>query len=289
MVQNTAVCPELHFAVHNKSANRQHLPTNCQSGSESPRFPWKVHSPCSKCGLSSNMMALVTSFCGMRRPTVNRAPQVTKKGMNAFLFSAAGGREPMMHFLMSVRFPSPRNPHISITRHPFFFRDVLTAFRCPSTGRGDDGRRASSFLGQVSRFCPEKRFTSKSTAVSAAACPRALRLREHGRYSLKQCMGPKQRSTQKTRRSVKKRFIQKRFILRFCPIAECVLRQKAERTLGHASGRHGNTPLHHAAINGRGAPWPTAAIPMENPYCSCRLTRGVAYSCIPYRESLLQL
>ena len=31
----------------------------------------------------------------------------------------------------------------------------------------------------------------------------------------------------------------------------------------------------------------TAAIPMENPYCSCELTR--AYSCNPYGESLLQL
>ena len=44
-----------------------------------------------------------------------------------------------------------------------------------------------------------------------------------------------------------------------------------------------------------GEPWPTAAIPMENPYCSCELTRvrsdgATAYnSCNPHRESRLQL
>ena len=40
-----------------------------------------------------------------------------------------------------------------------------------------------------------------------------------------------------------------------------------------------------------GEPWPTAAIPMENPYCSCKLTgpRAMAHSCNPYGESLLQL
>ena len=29
--------------------------------------------------------------------------------------------------------------------------------------------------------------------------------------------------------------------------------------------------------------------PMDNPYCSCKLTLVMAYSCIPYGEPLLQL
>ena len=33
----------------------------------------------------------------------------------------------------------------------------------------------------------------------------------------------------------------------------------------------------------------TAAIPMENPYCSCMLTLVMAYSCNPYGEPPLQL
>ena len=37
--------------------------------------------------------------------------------------------------------------------------------------------------------------------------------------------------------------------------------------------------------NGSGESWPTAAVPVENPRCSCKLTRQPQ----PYGEPLLQL
>ena len=56
------------------------------------------------------------------------------------------------------------------------------------------------------------------------------------------------------------------------------------------------------ALFGQVTPRPTAAIPMENPYCSCKLglqlrslwrtpaaAVSLAYSCDPYGEPLLQL
>ena len=68
---------------------------------------------------------------------------------------------------------------------------------------------------------------------------------------------------------------------------------RAEERLGdlldsgkYAGGPHSYNPYGESLLQLQVRWWrPTAAIPMENPYCSCNLTRKVSYSCNHYVQS----